>query len=305
MKWGRIQDLMRRVRAYCDHPAFAEFEGDGIDAGMIRGSVQELADAIELGDPDIRRLFGEVEEDDRVRIGDVLHGFDPDTNGLREIPDDARRAPDALFLRIIGQGFTEAENITSRPVSRQGIEDAIDVLLSRLQHPDDGREAIQYIADQRFSELLADIMARVGGRTGHGVSARGLLQAMHILEYWRRRLVIAHGHNVGNLEIFWQDEDLESDPQSGEPDGVVLRAVHDDETVVPDRPVDPDELGDRDSLAHGSGTHVAADAEAEAADLATDDSDGPGEDAESDGLTGQKARDDSPDDDEPGGTSDP
>jgi len=113
MKWSRIQELMRHVRVYCDHPEFAEFEADGIDAGMIRESVQELADAIELGDPDIRRLFGEVEEDDRVRIGDVLHGFDPETNGLREIPDDARRAPDALFLRILAQAFAEAENITS------------------------------------------------------------------------------------------------------------------------------------------------------------------------------------------------
>lgn len=342
--WSRIQRLVRRLRAFCEHPEFS-FVADGINAKMMRDGAQELADAVELGDPDIRRLFSSPGQDDRFRIGETLYDMDPTTGALRAIPTESQDtlSADTLFLRAVRRARASAERMASQRVSRDAIENALDLLWLDLQPVDDPREPMQFVADQRFVETIADIAARIRARTKHGVSARGMQEVITVLTYWLHRLVQVNGLISGAEDVFWAEEDLTQTPGEvveqppDESDGVVHETIDDDvndaiasviRTVR--RLADLEGLQNlpfEDVPAHGSGRHevsngapthrpetendeptgrypASAGPRKPPAD-APDDSGDPGEDVESDEPTGQKSHDESPDDDEPGGTSDP
>ena len=257
--WRRIQELAGRVRAFCEHPKFARFEADGINAKMILRSVRKLTDSIELGDANILRLFSAPKSDDVIRVGDLLYRTDPETGVLQVIPElddeEVPLSPDALFLRAIKQAHARVERITSRPVSPRGFQDALDLLRRKLQPDDDDREPIQYIADRRFIEWVAATVDEIHARTGQEVSVQGLEEAITVFRYWQVRLLAGEDRVPSLEELFRFEEPIPPSPD--DLDGVVRSAINDMDSL------DPDDLGDPDKLAEGTARHGMANDEPE------------------------------------------
>jgi hypothetical protein len=72
-KWSDIVRACRVLRALCDHPQF-EFEGDHLDADMVRQEARTLASFVESLRVDLEHLLQEPQADDRVRIAGVVSG---------------------------------------------------------------------------------------------------------------------------------------------------------------------------------------------------------------------------------------
>lgn len=235
-RWREIRRLVRQVRAYCEHPGFAHFADDGIDAGMITTSAQQLADAVELGEADIARLFATPANDDIIRIGGLLYELDPASKllqPLRKLGEDERtRSPDAVFLEHVYQAIEQTQRLTLRPLSRRGIEYAIDELILML--PADGdesdeREPAQLVADHRFARHLGAVASKVYRHTGRKVSLHGLQDGVAVLQ----RLIEDReaGNDNGDRSGGASDEPLDQvTAEFKRPDlgGVVQREIDDE-----------------------------------------------------------------------------
>ena len=187
--WNQVQRLTRQIRALCEHPEFASFVGDGIDADTIGDSVQLLARIVEIADVNIQRLLDEPDSDDDIRIGGLLYRCDPKTNRLmrdRTLEEsELAQSPDAVFLQAIYQAVRMARLTTGQPVTVRGFEHAIDTLILMLPESDDKtdeRGAEQFIADHRFARSIMTAANRAFERTGQRVSIRGMREAIAVLQ---------------------------------------------------------------------------------------------------------------------------
>ena len=185
--WSDIQQVARRLRVFCEHPSFAAFIGDGIDAEMVVDSARELVGKIEIANGNIAHLLDRPSADDIIRIGGVLYKRDFDTDLL--VPwgkaDLAKEPilPDELFVRIAVAGLDEVRKTTGLPVTRRGLEDIIDSLILML--PDDDAGALdpaQLITDHRFARFFMIAAHKAGERFGQNVSLDGLKAAREVLD---------------------------------------------------------------------------------------------------------------------------
>ena len=184
-QWQHIQKLARQVRAFCDHPSFVDFEGDGIDAAMIVDSAHKLADAIEIGNDNIERLLDLPGEDDTVHIGGLLYQVNLETSLLELVREasESHPSPDRVFLQLIHRALDQVRSLTNQSVGRRGFEDAIDALiLMQPEDDDDEHDPAQFIADQRFLRGMSAALRRARERTGQPVSERGLREMIVLLE---------------------------------------------------------------------------------------------------------------------------
>lgn len=173
--WTQIRWMTRQLRAFCDHPNFAHFAADGIDAEMITTSARALAEAVELGSHNIIRLFDAPTDDDNIRIGDMVHELDPATRFLvpaQPIENDKEtESPDTLLARYVRMSVRKVSDLIQRPISRRGLEHAIDHLMLMLPSDDDEDESTerapsQFLADHRAARFLFTAIQRAEKRTG-------------------------------------------------------------------------------------------------------------------------------------------
>ena len=186
--WKQMVRLTRQVRALCEHPAFATFVGDGIDADTIMDSVELLARMGENADVNIERLFDEPGDDDVIRIGNAMYRRDPKTDLLmrsRELEEsELAQSPDAIFLQGIYQAVHNASARTGRAITMRGFEHAIDTLILMLPESEDRpdeRGPEEFIADHRFMRSIVVAARRAFERTGRRVSVRGMQDAIAAL----------------------------------------------------------------------------------------------------------------------------
>ena len=185
--WADIEDVTRRLRAFCDHPAVVEFAGDGIDGEMLSRSTRILSEAVEIANVNVERLLDGPTGDDKIRIAGVLHRPHAETGLLEAIAEPSEpplaRSPDERFLQLVFAAFDDVRHVFGQSVTGRGIEDAIDALILVLPLDEqDQREPAQFIADQRFARWLASGLRRARERAGMSVSQRGLEDVVALLQ---------------------------------------------------------------------------------------------------------------------------
>ncbi|MCG8420075.1 MAG: hypothetical protein MJE77_19270 [Proteobacteria bacterium] len=202
--WRNIERVSRRLRAFTEHPSFATFTADGVDAPMITETAQELSSAVEQANDEIYRLLEEPDEDDVIRIGGMLHAIDEISGQLVSSDDDPieDRTPDVLFLRLIQGALEQVRKDTAKSVSRTGLEDAIDMLILML--PEEGEQEehdpAQFIADHLFVRQISTASSKIRKRTGQTVSQRALRNGITILEQVLQQRTGALGENSTDTE---------------------------------------------------------------------------------------------------------